>query len=178
MPRDISTDEAEVSGRVGLVVFRFSQLDGHSHRFAWQCWDWSHRIGLMITAGMPLEKIWDMIEEGISSREERRHNLLAFQQWRKRAVVLKTQRNDAVHSEWWYKGSTFEIAQWTPRVKGQRRSVEHGHRFSMTGELTWTPWQKRSGMPSMNCSTVLTRSLWQMNARLSFRQTFVSPPES
>jgi hypothetical protein len=108
--RSVEADETEVSAKIGLVVFRFNQIEGHSHRFAWHSWDWSDRIGRLMTAGSSLTHVWDLIEEGISSQDHRRAFIDDFASWRTRAEVLRKARNDVAHSEWWYHGSTFEIA--------------------------------------------------------------------
>jgi hypothetical protein len=95
-----------ISRRVGLIVVRYSEIEALSHRFAWSLLGWDERRGQLITAGMPVEKVWDLFEDGISSQESRRHLLPRFQTWREKATKLKKARDHAVHSEWWLDPTT------------------------------------------------------------------------
>lgn len=119
-PPSIQLQELELAGAVGLVVIRWGQIEWFSHQIAWMLWGWEPQAGRTITAGMPLPRLWRLIEVGLQGDTRHQNRLPSFVQWREDAQKLNTQRNNAVHSWWALELIPFPHAQDKPAASNVR----------------------------------------------------------
>lgn len=128
---DTGAFDDDIYREVGRVALAWSRLERRSHNVLWMYSSDGqpllHGPSRVLIAGMVLDAQWDAIEVFLSTHPcADPESLKWFKDWRRKAVILRTGRNDAVHSSWTIDGndpgpSALAIDEISRKARGGQR---------------------------------------------------------